>query len=104
MNEENNSQKVLELRGELKGVSESEEAKEKALALLDFKIRSIADSTRTSVPAMSKLHNWIRTKLSWYYDWHVNPWSKVVHQFILLILIILIVAAVILFGNKLSLS
>ncbi len=88
MTEARGEDRVEDLKGELKDVVRDEQSKEKAMMLLDYKIKTIHDSTRTDFMPMSKVHNKLRMKLPWYYSWHTSPWSSVTHRLILLLLII----------------
>jgi len=88
MAEESGSGKLEALKGELKEVVSEAQVKDKAMMLLDYKIKTIHDSTRTDLAPMSKIHNSLRMNFPWYYNWHISPWSSVVHRLILLLLII----------------
>ena len=50
---------------------------------IDYNIWAIQRSTRTSFKSFVKLHNYLRTKSKFYYFWHANKLSSVMHQTIL---------------------
>ena len=50
---------------------------------IDERIIELQKSTRTLVPAMIPVHNWLRMKIRWYYKWHLKPYSKGVHWVVL---------------------
>ena len=52
---------------------------------LDEKIVLVQNSTRTLIPQLSPLHNYLRQKSPWYYKWHLKPFAKFVHWFALLL-------------------
>ncbi|MFA6963464.1 MAG: hypothetical protein WC227_01990 [Patescibacteria group bacterium] len=91
MTEAKVQEKVGGLKDELTDVVRDEQSKEKAMMLLDYKIKTIHDSTRTDFSPMAKVHNNLRMRFPWYYNWHISPWSSVTHRLILLLLIIAII-------------
>lgn len=40
---------------------------------LDRKIVAVQRSTKTAVPFLAPLHNGLRMRFKWYYNWHLNP-------------------------------
>ena len=50
---------------------------------LDQKIVALEESTKTLVPAMTPVHNYLRMKFKWYYNWHMKPYAHKVHWTIL---------------------
>ncbi|MFA6492866.1 MAG: fibronectin type III domain-containing protein [Patescibacteria group bacterium] len=62
---------------------------------LDAEISKITKSTRATVPAMTPLHDILRQKYPWYYRWHLNPLSKVVHTLVLGLWIVLVTGTVV---------
>jgi len=57
------------------------------IAELEAKMAKLQRSTRATVPAMVPVHDILRQKFRWYYNWHLNMWSKAVHSFVLLLYI-----------------
>src|SRR3989344_5845160 len=55
---------------------------------LDQKIIAVQKSTRTSFPFMLPIHDRLRIKYKWYYNWHVNPCCQSAHTVFLIIFII----------------
>ncbi|HLB95320.1 MAG TPA: hypothetical protein VJK26_00205, partial [Patescibacteria group bacterium] len=51
----------------------------------DSEILKIWKSTRTLTPKALPLHNALRLRFRWYYRWHLNPFSSIVHSGILAI-------------------
>ena len=50
---------------------------------LDAKIFLIQNSTRTLIPVTIPLHNFLRMRFRWYYNWHLKPYARNVHWAIL---------------------
>ena len=50
---------------------------------LDMKIIAVEESTKTLIPAMVPVHNYLRMRFKWYYNWHTKPYARKVHWGIL---------------------
>ena len=70
----------------------SEDEKE---ASLDKEIAKIQKSTQATVPVMVPLHDVLRQKYRWYYHWHLNPFSSIVHSGILAIYVLILLLVVV---------
>lgn len=58
---------------------------------LDGKLWQIQQSTRTLFGIFSNIHNGLRTKYQWYYNWHLKPYSNKIHWASLVLAVSLIV-------------
>jgi len=57
---------------------------EDELRSLDAQIVRLQKSTRTTIPALLPLHDVMRHRFRWYYNWSCFKWSKYVHVLILI--------------------
>jgi len=73
---------------------EAKEQYNEKISSLDLKIIALQNSTRTTIPGLTRLHNFFRTHSKWYHDWHINPISSKVHSTILAIIIYMLIAFV----------
>lgn len=55
---------------------------------IDRKIVLIQKSTQTTIPQLRPLHDTLRQKYRWYYNWHLQPYAKSAHILFLLFYII----------------
>lgn len=78
-----------------------EQLKEK-MAELEERLAQIQKSTRTTWPALIPLHDKMRMKFRWYYNWHCQPKASIIHWGILSFycLALIVGAAVGTFGGK----
>jgi hypothetical protein len=53
------------------------------LEKIEKKIHQIQKSTRTLLPFFIRPHNWLRSRLRWYYNWHLWRFASITH-FVLL--------------------
>lgn len=60
-------------------LDEKKKELERRKCQLDQEIIRIQQSTKVTFKIFSKWHNALRGKFRWYYKWHVNPVSNVVH-------------------------
>lgn len=60
----------------------------------DKQIINIQKSTKTSFGIILPLHNSLRMRSKWYYNWHLNPWASKLHKGILSLYIVFITAFV----------
>lgn len=60
------------------------------LESLDKEIIRLQKSTRTTVPALLPLHDVLRQRFHWYYQWSSFKYSKWVHTFFLIVFLIFI--------------
>ena len=56
----------------------------KEIELIDQRITLIQKSTKTTVPQLRPLHDTLRQRYKWYYNWHLQPYAKTLHVLILL--------------------
>jgi len=63
----------------------------KAIKDIDHELWEIQKSTRTLFHAFEKLHNDLRAKYNWYYNWHLKPYANTTHWLTLSIYIVLII-------------
>jgi len=78
---------VFLIQKDVKNINEILYKKEKHLKeveLLDKKIILIQKSTQTTVPQLRPLHDSLRQKYKWYYNWHLQPYAKPTHILFLL--------------------
>jgi hypothetical protein len=52
---------------------------EQRIAELDEQLTIIQKSTKASLPIMVALHDIIRHKFSWYYNWHLKSYASNIH-------------------------
>jgi len=57
---------------------------------LDRELVRLQKSTRTTVPALLPLHDILRQRYHWYYNWHLMPIAKYVHGTLLVLFLLLI--------------
>jgi len=46
---------------------------------IDEKLIAIQNSTRTTIPQFGAIHNYLRMRVKWYYNWHLNPHASKIH-------------------------
>ncbi|MEI6498428.1 MAG: hypothetical protein WCO23_00505 [bacterium] len=78
--ETTNDQRIVNLRAE-----QQELIRKKAQ--IDEKIYQIQRSTRVTFRVFCRLHNFLRTHSTWYYNWHLWPYSESTHIIILLLFV-----------------
>lgn len=61
-----------------KNLKEVEELKRK-IEKLEKEIEIVQKSTKTTFPVFIPLHNFLRSKSRFYYNWHLNPYAGAVH-------------------------
>jgi|GEM_PF-6232117 len=54
------------------------------LANIDNEIIAIQRSTKTELPFMQPLHNYMRMHYRWYYNWHLSRYSSNINWIIFL--------------------
>ena len=59
---------------------------------VEHKLALIQRSTHVALPFFSKLHNDLRMKYRWYYNWHVSPLVNEYNLYLFLILIFICLA------------
>ena len=57
---------------------------------LDKQIMDLQKSTRTSIPLFIPIHNWLRMRIKWYYNWHSKSYSNRVHWWVLALVVALV--------------
>ena len=55
----------------------------KKVESIDKKILAIQRSTKTLMPQFSPMHNYLRMRWKWYYNWHSMSWSGPIHWSVL---------------------
>lgn len=55
----------------------------KEIENIDQKIILIQKSTKTTVPQLRPLHDTLRQRYKWYYNWHLSPYSRATHFLVL---------------------
>lgn len=61
---------------------------------LDQKIAQIQKSTKTTVPQAVPMHDKMRMKYKWYYNWHIMPYSSSIHWGVFLTYFFFLIIAV----------
>ena len=61
---------------------------------LDKDITSIQKSTKTTFPAFTRIHDKMRMKFGWYYNWHVHSFVNIVHIIILAVYVFIFLLVV----------
>lgn len=56
---------------------------------LEEQIMKVSQSTRSSIPLLAPLHDWLRRKYDWYYAWHTKKAAVRLHVIILIILLVI---------------
>ena len=46
---------------------------------LDIELARLQKSTRATIPVMVGIHDILRQKFRWYYNWHLNSWASLAH-------------------------
>lgn len=64
-------------------------ASKEKISDLDKKIWQLQRSTRTLFKSFAKLHNVLRAKYKFYYNWHLNPYSDLTHWIVLIVAFLL---------------
>ncbi len=52
---------------------------------LEKKMINLQRSTGTALPFFGRIHNWLRMKNKWYYNWHLKPNSAKIHKAIAIV-------------------
>jgi len=60
----------------------------KRIEKIDFEIKRIQNSTKTTFPFFVGLHNYLRMHLSAYYNWHLMPMANLINLIILYFFVI----------------
>lgn len=60
------------------------------IVALEDRIFRVSRSTKTTIPFLSPLHNWMRAHFGWYYAWHLNQFSSTVHKFFFFVILLVI--------------
>ena len=61
---------------------------------LDKDINSIQKSTKTTFPAFTRIHDKMRMKFSWYYNWHISGVANYIHIIILAVYVFIFLLVV----------
>ena len=62
---------------------------------LDKKILAVQSSTRTLVPFMVPVHDWMRQRSQTYYKWHMKSYANKVHWAMFAITLLGVIAGII---------
>ena len=73
---------------EMAELSWEKQQEQKKIKEIDAQMAAVQRSTRTLIPQFIRLHNFCRLKWQWYYKWHTNPYSSLVHCIALVLYII----------------
>ena len=57
----------------------------KKISCLDRKIILIQKSSQTTIPQLRPLHDTLRQRYKWYYNWHLQPYAKTFHILVFLL-------------------
>lgn len=60
------------------------------VAKLEEQILKVSQSTKTTIPALGPVHDWLRRIFPWYYTWHTRSIAIRVHVLILIVLLVII--------------
>jgi len=82
---ETNKEELEKIVKEMEVVVAKEVVTEMKKDELERNIIAIQRSTKVNFPPLAQLHNFFRTKSSWYYSWHLKSYAGFVHVILLLI-------------------
>lgn len=57
---------------------------------LEEQIKRVSQSTKTVIPFLGPIHDWLRRLFPWYYTWHTKPMAVRLHVIIIILVLIIL--------------